>query len=192
MAVCATAQANEKKYIKIGSKQFLRCQPVPGYSGSAALGGTTGSANEWWMIQMEPSAQWNSPRCVARGTELLFKNNHPIKNIICNNNVVEFEKIQRSTNGSCKDIPWPATGIWEKFPEGALGSETQLRADGYKYKLVTRKGGMIYATHCFKDRRLLSLSELGQRWNVSLVPFKTYGNMGDGGKHTTLVIGIAQ
>jgi len=67
MAVCATAQANEKKYIKIGSKQFLRCQPVPGYSGSAALGGTTGSANEWWIIRMSPAAAWNSPRCVASG-----------------------------------------------------------------------------------------------------------------------------
>ncbi|MEA3322863.1 MAG: hypothetical protein U9Q12_01450 [Patescibacteria group bacterium] len=96
--------------------------------------------------------------------------------------------------GSCKDIPWPAVSSWADFPEGAIGTETQLRPEinGYKFKLVTRHGNDIYATKCFKDTRLWTLSELGQKWGRSFVPWKTFGNTGDGGQFATLVIGIAQ
>jgi hypothetical protein len=96
--------------------------------------------------------------------------------------------------GTCNDNPWPAVYQWADFPEGAIGTETQLRPEinGFKYKLVTRKGDYIYAVKCFKDTRLWSLSKLGQRWGRSFAPFKTFGNTGDGGKFATLVIGIAQ
>jgi len=96
--------------------------------------------------------------------------------------------------GTCKDIPWDATGIWAEFPEGAVGSETQLRSSGlrYKYKLVTRKGDKIYATKCFKKENVWSLADLSAKWGVKLSAFGTYGNIGDGGKYATLVIGIVK
>jgi len=118
----------------------------------------------------------------------------PVK--IIKQEVVVYRDAQKTVvgRGTCKDIPWNATGVWEQFPEGAVGSETQLRPeiDGYKYKLVTRKGDKIYATHCFKDSRHFTLDDLSHKWNVSLTIFSAFGDKGDGGKHKTLIIGINQ
>jgi hypothetical protein len=98
--------------------------------------------------------------------------------------------------GSCKDIPWDATGIWENFPNGAVGTETQLRTETnnvhYKYKLVERKGGKIYAIKCFKSSDRLSLGDLSQRWGEKITTFETYGNLGDGGRLATIEIGIVR
>ncbi len=98
--------------------------------------------------------------------------------------------------GTCKDVPWPATYAWANFPEGAIGTETQLRLEmnpiGYKFKLVTRKGKYIYALKCFKSNQMYNLTALGQRWGHDFVPYKTFGNTGDGGRFATLVIGIAK
>ena len=96
---------------------------------------------------------------------------------------------------TCKDIPWDADGIWADFPEGAIGSETQLRTEGlrYKYKLVTRKSdNKIHAIKCFKKENIWSLADLSARWGVKLSTFKTFGNKGDGGNLATLVIGIVK
>lgn len=197
MVVCASfAQAKEKQYIDIAGQKYLRCQPVQDYYGKAN-DGTVGSATNWWMIKMQPAAVWNAPFCAARGDELLFSSGKPVTNKICNNPVIEFQAIAQAANipvGGCNDIPWSAISGWADFPEGAVGIETQLRPEinGYKFKLVTRRGDNIYATQCFKDTRLWTLSELGQKWGRNFIPFKTYGNTGDGGKFATLMIGIAQ
>ncbi len=190
-----SSMAMEKSYKKINGKAYLRCQPVPDYSGKVN-NVNVGSAGDWWLIKMKPSAAWNSPRCVATGNELVFENGKPVKNVICGNNIVGFEKIQQKAvaKDACEDIPWDAVGIWADFPEGAIGSETQLRTEGlrYKYKLVTRKGNKIYATKCFKKENIWSLADLSARWGVKLSTFKTFGNKGDGGNLATLVIGVVK
>jgi hypothetical protein len=202
MVACAVvAQAKEKQFVTVNGQKYLRCQPVAGYH-KKPIEGIVGDKNEWWSITMDPVAQWNAPSCLARGDELLFRGGVPVANKICNNpivasHVVTHKVITHKTEvaqGTCGDDPWPAVYQWADFPEGAIGTETQLRPEinGFKYKLVTRKGNYIYAVKCFKKTRLWSLSELGQRWGKSFAPFKTFGNTGDGGKFATLVIGITQ
>lgn len=91
-----SSMAMEKSYKKINGKTYLQCQPVPDYSGKVN-NVKVGSAGDWWLIKMKPSAAWNSPRCVATGNELVFENGKPVKNVICGNKVVEFKKIQQNT-----------------------------------------------------------------------------------------------
>ena len=117
-----------------------------------------------------------------------------------------------ASHGRYKEVSWDATGIWADFPDGAVGSETQLRPGtkceelsdkdktckkgetviAYKYKFITRKGNDIYVIESFKRGNILSLADLSKIWRVKLSVYQMFGNVGDGGKLSTLVIGIVK
>ncbi len=191
-----SSMAKEKKYIIINDVKYVRCQPIKGFSGKPVK--TDASVGAYWLIKMKPHAVWNGKRCIAEEGELLFNAyGKPIENRRCRNEIVWAEKVQQKivAKDACEDIPWDADGIWADFPEGATGSETQLRNEGprYKYKLVTRKSdNKIHAIKCFKKENIWSLADLSARWGVKLSTFKTFGNKGDGGNLATLVIGIVK
>ena len=157
-----SSMAVEKSYKEVNGTIYLRCQPVPNYSGKVNSA-NVGSVNDWWLIKMKPSAAWNSPRCVATGNELVFENGKPVKNVICGNKVVEFKKIQQNTvappvivratpvvaTQKVMRICVPGTGCDERsftgmVPSGALKASGGVSIDVLEFHYRPNKSGTEY------------------------------------------------
>ncbi len=157
-----SSMAVEKSYKEVNGTIYLRCQPVPDYSGKVNSA-NVGSVNDWWLIKMKPSAAWNSPRCVATGNELVFENGKPVKNVICGNKIVEFKKIQQNTvtppvivratpvvsTQKVMRICVPGTGCDERsfagmVPSGALKASGGESIDVLEFHYRPNKSGVEY------------------------------------------------